>query len=109
MTQITLRARVGPDGVLHLPLGEAQADRDVRVTIEPAGSTAASSREEYLAFLVEKADEEEVPIEEIDRDFAVLTAMCQDSDPVQEEQLERALQEARRQAKDQVRRQMGLP
>jgi len=51
MTQITLKARVGPDGVLHLPLGEAQADRDVRVTIEPAGSTAASSREDYLAFL----------------------------------------------------------
>jgi len=58
---------------------------------------------------VEKADEEEVPIEEIDRDFAVLTAMCQESDPAQEEQLERALQEARRQAKEQVRRQMGLP
>jgi hypothetical protein len=51
MTQITLKARVGPDGVLHLPLGEAQADRDVQVTIEPAASTAANSREEYLAFL----------------------------------------------------------
>jgi hypothetical protein len=58
---------------------------------------------------VERADESEVPIAEIDRDFAVLTAMCQESDPAAEEQLERALQEARRQAKDQVGRQMGLP
>jgi hypothetical protein len=58
---------------------------------------------------VEKADEDEVPIAEIDRDFAILTAMCQESDPAEEEQLERALQEARRQAKEQVRRQMGLP
>ena len=51
MTQITLKARVGPDGVLYLPLGKAQADRDVQVTIEPTGSTTANSREEYLAFL----------------------------------------------------------
>jgi hypothetical protein len=58
---------------------------------------------------VERADESEAPIAEIDRDFAVLTAMCQESDPAEEERLERALQEARRQAKDLVRREMGLP
>ena len=54
---------------------------------------------------VEKADEPETPVEEIDRDFAVLAAMCESAD---EEKLDRALQEALRLAKEQVRRQMGL-
>jgi hypothetical protein len=58
---------------------------------------------------VEKADEGETSLEEIDRDFAVLASLCAASDPVDEEQLERALEEAHRQAKEQVRRQMGLP
>ena len=57
---------------------------------------------------VEKADEGEAPVEEIDRDFAVLARMCEASEPADEEQLERALQEAHRQAKEQVRRHMGL-
>lgn len=57
---------------------------------------------------VEKADDREASVEEIDRDFAVLAALCETSEPADEEQLERALQEARRQAKEQVRRQMGL-
>jgi hypothetical protein len=57
---------------------------------------------------IEKAEESEATIEEIDRDFAVLAHLCADSDPADEELLERALQEARRQAKEQVRRQMGL-
>jgi len=56
---------------------------------------------------VEKA-EGETPVEEIDRDFAVLATLCEASEPADEEQLERALQEARRQAKEQVRRHMGL-
>jgi len=57
---------------------------------------------------VEKADDGETPIEEIDRDFAVLASLCAASEPADEEQLERALQEAQRQAKEQVRRHMGL-
>ena len=57
---------------------------------------------------VEKADNGETPAEEIDRDFAVLASLCEASEPADEEQLERALQEARRQAKEQVRRDMGL-
>ena len=57
---------------------------------------------------VEKAEEAETTVEEIDRDFAVLTRLCEASEPADEEQLERALQEARRQAKEQVRRHMGL-
>src|SRR5436305_9464415 len=47
---------------------------------------------------VEKADEGDVSAEEIDRDFAVLATLCEASEPADEEQLERALQEARRQA-----------
>lgn len=57
---------------------------------------------------VEKADDGEAPVEEIDRDFATLATLCEASEPADEEQLERALLEARRQAKEQVRRHMGL-
>ena len=35
MTRMILSARVGADGVLHVPLGQAEANREVRVTIEP--------------------------------------------------------------------------
>jgi hypothetical protein len=58
---------------------------------------------------VEKADEGETPAEEIDRDFAELASLCEASAPADEEQLTRALQEAQRQAKEQVRRHMGPP
>jgi hypothetical protein len=57
---------------------------------------------------IEKADYSEMPVEEIDRDFAVLASLCSDSAPANEDQLDRALLEARRQAKEQVRRGMGL-
>ena len=57
---------------------------------------------------VEKADEGETSAEEIDRDFSLLATLCETSEPADEEQLDRALQEAHRQAKEQVRRQMGL-
>lgn len=57
---------------------------------------------------VEKADDSEMQVEEIDRDFAVLSSLCESSEPADEEMLEQALQEARRQAKEQVRQEMGL-
>ena len=57
---------------------------------------------------VEKADDADVPVEQIDRDFAVLANLCENSEPADEEQLQRALQEAHRQAKEHVRRHMGL-
>ncbi len=57
---------------------------------------------------IEKANYSEMPVEEIDRDFAVLASLCSESEPANEDQLDRALQEARRQAKEQVRRGMGL-
>ena len=57
---------------------------------------------------VEKIGECEMSLDDIDRDFAFLDRLCATSEPANEEQLERVLQEARRQAKDQVRRHMGL-
>jgi hypothetical protein len=57
---------------------------------------------------VDKADDSEMPVEDIDRDFAVLTNLCAESDPTNEDQLERTLRDAHRQAKEQVRRAMGL-
>jgi hypothetical protein len=57
---------------------------------------------------VEKADDGEMSVEEIDRDYVELARLCEASEVVEEEQLERALQEAHCQAKEQVRRQMGL-
>jgi hypothetical protein len=56
---------------------------------------------------VEKA-EGETPVEAIDRDFALLATLFEASEPADEEQWERALQDARRQAKEKVRRHMGL-
>src|SRR5260370_28643864 len=57
---------------------------------------------------VETVDEGEATVEDIDRDFALLANLCADSDPQDEERLAQVLQEARDQAKAQVRRQMGL-
>ena len=57
---------------------------------------------------IEKADDSEMPVEEIDRDFAVLASLCSESERANEDRLDRALHEARRQSKEQVRRGMGL-
>ena len=58
--------------------------------------------------LVEKAERDDIPGDEIDRDFAKLAILCDASEPADEELLERVLAEAHHQAKEQVRRQMGL-
>jgi len=57
---------------------------------------------------VEKTVDDTATAEEIDRDFAALASLCAGSEPLDEDRLERALSEARRHAKEQVRRQMGL-
>ncbi len=57
---------------------------------------------------IEKADYGEMPPEEIERDFADLASLCSESETANEDQLDQALHEARRQAKEQVRRGMGL-
>jgi hypothetical protein len=64
--------------------------------------------QEGQALCIEKADEGESTVEQINRDFAVLATLCDASEPAAEEQLDRALQEAHSQAKEQVRRHMGL-
>jgi hypothetical protein len=78
-----------------------------RGEIHPLEPLPADWREGQ-ALRVEKADEGDVSAEEIDRDFAQLASLCESSDPGEEEQLERALNDARQQAKEQVRRDMGL-
>jgi hypothetical protein len=47
MTRIVVTSKVGPDGMLHLtlPLGTAEADRDVRVTVEPVARPAPTAEE----------------------------------------------------------------
>ena len=42
MDRMTLFSRVGPDGVLHVhvPVGTADANRSVQLTIEPAAEVA---------------------------------------------------------------------
>jgi hypothetical protein len=49
----TSQSRVGADGVLHLdvPIGEAAADREVQVTIDPVGP-AAMTQEEWRNFVL---------------------------------------------------------
>ena len=50
MTRKTLSVRVGSDGVLHVPLGAAEADREVRVTIESLAAPCESEAE-YIAWV----------------------------------------------------------
>ena len=57
---------------------------------------------------VERADECERSVEEIDRDFAALASMCATIESADEEKMDRAIEESRRQAKEHVHRQMGL-
>jgi hypothetical protein len=65
-----------------------------------------SDWQEGQSLRVEKAEDGEPSVADIDRDFAVLASLCESSDPADEERLERALQKAHREAKEQVRRQM---
>jgi hypothetical protein len=58
--------------------------------------------------LIEKADDSEMPVDEIDRDFAVLADLCSESEALDEDQLQRALHEAHRQSKEPFRRDIGL-
>lgn len=52
MNRIVLKSKIGSDGVLRVtvPMGEAEADREVQLTIEPF-SSVASSPQDYLSFL----------------------------------------------------------
>ncbi len=52
MQRLIIKLRVGADGVLRVtvPVGEADADREVQLTIEPL-SPATKSHQDYLDFL----------------------------------------------------------
>ena len=56
MTRTVLKSRVGPDGVLAVavPLGRAEANREVTVTIEPAPPTAVT-QDEWRAWVEKTA------------------------------------------------------
>jgi hypothetical protein len=47
MNRIVVTSRVGSDGILQLalPVGHADANREVRITVEPVGPPAASPDE----------------------------------------------------------------
>jgi hypothetical protein len=48
MDRIVLRSKVSSDGILHLslPIGLDQADKDVRVTVEPLAPDKPMTREQ---------------------------------------------------------------
>lgn len=55
MTRMVLRSRVDKDGfvTIRVPVGAAEADREILVTLEDAsnGSPQVMSREDWLAFI----------------------------------------------------------
>ena len=58
MHRLVVQSRVGSDGVLHIdiPLGKEDADRDVRVTIDPVEvGPSPLTREEWRRFVMETA------------------------------------------------------
>lgn len=63
---------------------------------------------EGQALSVEKLEVGDISVEEIDRDFALLAKLCSASDVADEALMQHALDDANRQAKEHVRRQMGL-
>lgn len=63
---------------------------------------------EPLYVYINRSNDHDATPAEIDRDLAMLVSHCADSDPADEDQLSQALHDARQQAKEQVRRQMGL-
>jgi hypothetical protein len=52
MNAIKMKSRVGADGVLRIvvPMGQAEAEREVELTIEPVAATQ-SPDEDHLQFL----------------------------------------------------------
>ena len=57
MNRMVVKSKVGSDGVLHLalPVGVGDADKEVRVTVEPIAPTAAMTQEEWEALVLSTA------------------------------------------------------
>jgi hypothetical protein len=56
MNRVVVHSHVGADGVLHLtvPMGKADAGREVQVTVEPVGPSAMT-QEEWRRFVLSTA------------------------------------------------------
>lgn len=56
MNRIVITSKVGSDGVLHLdlPVGQAEADREVQVTVESV-QPPSMTQEEWRAFILSTA------------------------------------------------------
>jgi hypothetical protein len=56
MNRIVVKSRVSRDGILHLdlPVGQAEADKEVQVTVEPV-SPSQMSPEEWHQFILSTA------------------------------------------------------
>jgi hypothetical protein len=78
-------------------------------TIQPLEPLPAEWRDGQELRVESTSDCDEVVAGSIDADFHDLAVLCQAGDPLDDERLKRALDESKRQAKEQVRRQMGLP
>ena len=61
MTHLELRARIGPDGILTLnvPVGMSEANREVKVIVEPADAAVAPTpkmtRDDWARFVDQTA------------------------------------------------------
>jgi hypothetical protein len=56
MNRMIIKSCIGTDGILHMnvPVGAANANREVQVTIEPVGPTAMT-QEEWRNFILSTA------------------------------------------------------
>lgn len=56
MNRMVVQSRVGADGVLHLdvPIGQAEADKEVQITIDPV-PRPAMAQEEWRQFVLSTA------------------------------------------------------
>lgn len=67
MSRLIVQSRVDSDGVLrvNVPLGIADADREMRVTIEPIVPPITEERAKYLAWLDDIAGQWRGPFERL--------------------------------------------
>lgn len=55
MSHVEIKSRVGADGILALtiPLGQAQANREVKITVEAVDERAGEGHERWVRFVDE--------------------------------------------------------
>ena len=57
MDRIVIKSRVGRDGVLqlHVPIGAAEAEREVQITVDPVAIPTTLSQEEWARRILDNA------------------------------------------------------